>query len=107
MHPIERNGEFFQSSSSITPMTNEEIKAFEVMLDAWDTKKSQIRDVIYAMTDPSVQLDIKNEPTMHAMWTKLCSTYELLGDMAVSNVLYKLQHARWTNGKLCDHIYNM
>jgi len=34
MYPIKCNSEFFQSSSSIMPMMDEEIEAFEVMLDA-------------------------------------------------------------------------
>ncbi|KAH6892831.1 hypothetical protein BKA70DRAFT_1119074, partial [Coprinopsis sp. MPI-PUGE-AT-0042] len=105
--PIDRDGILFKASDSIAAMTDDEIEAYEVALDAWETKESQIRDVVYQTVDASTRMDIKDEPTAHLMWTKLCETYENLGDMATANVLYKLQTARWTKGTMRQHLLDM
>ncbi|KAF4614684.1 hypothetical protein D9613_002816 [Agrocybe pediades] len=105
--PFVKNGEYFISSKN-EPLTDAQLEAQEVLVDAYDQKQAQVRETIYEITPKSVFLEVKDELTAAEVWNKLVSIHESKGTMIYTDTLAKLASMRYVDGKsMRAHISSM
>jgi hypothetical protein len=107
---IEKDDGFYLASDSDSKaLTDKQVDEHEELLDAWEEKEAQLRELVYNTVDNSTFLQIKGQPTAAKMWDKLVSIYGSKGSAQFeATLLGKLQNARFTDdGDMRAHLGNM
>jgi len=103
---VEKEGKLYLSADDILPP--EAIEKHETLIDSWDQKEAQVRELIYNTVDSASFLQIKGEKTAAALWTKLTSIHGNKGAQFEEYLLGKLQTAHYAeNENMRTHLTTM
>jgi Reverse transcriptase (RNA-dependent DNA polymerase)/gag-polypeptide of LTR copia-type/GAG-pre-integrase domain len=103
----ERHGAYYRPHE-LSPLSDEDLEKHEDLVDSYDQKEAQVREIIYETVSKSVFLEIKDESSAAGVWTKLVAIHEAKGTMTYTDTLTKLSSARYTDGKsMRAHISTM
>jgi hypothetical protein len=104
---VERNGDYYKPSS-LSPLSDEEIEKHEESQDLYDQNQATVREIIYCTVDKSTFLQIKGQKSADLVWKKLISIHADKGGMYETDLLTRLQNARYTEGdNMREHLSTM
>ena len=76
----ERHGAYYRPHE-LSPLSDEDLEKHEDLVDSYDQKEAQVREIIYETVSKSVFLEIKDESSAAGVWTKLVAIHEAKGTM--------------------------
>jgi len=101
------NGTYF-CPRNLQPLTDVEVDAHELLMNTYNQKQAQVKEIIYKTVSKSVFLEIKDKNSAENLWKKLVSIHEAKGTMIYTDTLTKLSMLRYAKGKsMCAHISSM
>jgi len=95
---LESNGIYFHPRN-LQPLTDMEVDAHKLLMNTYDQKQAQVKEIIYETVSKSVFLKIKDKNSAENIWKKLVSIHEAKGTMTYTDTLTKLSMLRYAEGK--------
>ena len=103
----ERNGSFYKTTS-LAPLTDDELEKHEETTDLYDQMQAAVREIIYRTVDKTTFLQIKNEADTASVWKKVASIHADKGSLYKANLLVQLQNTRYNEKEsMREHIGKM
>ena len=103
----EHNGSFYKPNA-LAPLTDDEFKKHEEIIDLYDQAQAAVREIIYRTIDKTTFLQIKNEADAASVWKKVASIHSDKGSLYEANLLVQLQNARYTEKEsMREHLGKM
>jgi muconolactone delta-isomerase len=98
----------FYKSSSIAPLSDDELEKHEETVDQYDQMQAAVREIIYRTVDKTTFLQVKGEVDAASVWKKVASIHADKGSLYEANLLVQLQNARYVEKEsMREHIGKM